>query len=269
MAWCCPERCAGLDAVVPPSTVKVDGVDRPVLLEQLRQRKELTAAYAMWGVGGVFGTHHFYMDRLVHGCLALWSLNFVFVGWVADAFLMPIYVRWANVGTSRVAVCDGVAVRVCWRLPPLIIFIFVAFGTILVQGPRLVQEWGFLDVDQELASTSGNPYEMLGISRHATVSEAKAAFEGKKEELHLRCKVNCTVKFGDLFRAMEYVVSHGGQRPERKKRGKGADAHRSRDQEWDNWSSNLGKQWRIIIAHAKDSFQASEASQAEPSTDEL
>lgn len=76
------------------------------------QSQDACASYVLW-LNPFFPAHHFYLQRLVHGCcaqcnglregvqlewrlLALYTMNFLGCGWLLDAILMPYYVRSFN-----------------------------------------------------------------------------------------------------------------------------------------------------------------------------
>ncbi|XP_049610414.1 dnaJ homolog subfamily C member 22 [Syngnathus scovelli] len=58
--------------------------------------KRITAAYALWALGGPFGLHHFYLGRDRHGLLWLLTLGGFGFGWIRDLIRIPAYVREAN-----------------------------------------------------------------------------------------------------------------------------------------------------------------------------
>jgi len=50
-------------------------------------------AWVCWlPFGGLFGLHHLYLGRYAHFAVALCTFNLVFIGWIADAFLMEWYI---------------------------------------------------------------------------------------------------------------------------------------------------------------------------------
>ena len=46
--------------------------------------KSKGGAYFRCLIGGIFGWHYFYVGRTARGLLALLTLNFCFIGWIAD-----------------------------------------------------------------------------------------------------------------------------------------------------------------------------------------
>ncbi|XP_075229309.1 TM2 and DnaJ domain-containing protein wurst [Lycorma delicatula] len=59
--------------------------------------KSMITTYILWLVGGVFGVHHFYLERDLQGFLWWSTLGGYFgLGWLCDLFLIPQYVADAN-----------------------------------------------------------------------------------------------------------------------------------------------------------------------------
>lgn len=46
--------------------------------------KKKKTAFKLCLFGGIFGLHYFYVGRRFRGCIALFTLNFLFMGWVND-----------------------------------------------------------------------------------------------------------------------------------------------------------------------------------------
>lgn len=75
------------------SSVKI----RPPSENQVQGTKTKFRAYLLWLFGGIFGAHHFYLDRDDHGFLWWSSLGGYFgAGWIRDLFKIPTYVADAN-----------------------------------------------------------------------------------------------------------------------------------------------------------------------------
>ena len=64
----------------------------------LRDRKNQSVANGLWFFLGLFGAHHFYLGRIVHGVTCAFSLNFLGLGWLMDAIFLSTgyYVGQAN-----------------------------------------------------------------------------------------------------------------------------------------------------------------------------
>lgn len=58
-------------------------------------KKSLLNAYVLWLLGGIYGLHHFYLERDFQA-FVWWTTLGGFGGWIADVFNMPRYVRDAN-----------------------------------------------------------------------------------------------------------------------------------------------------------------------------
>lgn len=50
----------------------------------ITSNKKKKTAFWMCVFGGIFGLHFFYVGRRARGYLALFTLNFFFIGWVHD-----------------------------------------------------------------------------------------------------------------------------------------------------------------------------------------
>lgn len=53
--------------------------------------RETVIAYLIWLFGGLFGLHHFYLRRPLHGILYGCTLGLCGLGWLADIFAIPRY----------------------------------------------------------------------------------------------------------------------------------------------------------------------------------
>lgn len=59
--------------------------------------KSMITTYILWLTGGIFGVHHFYLERDLQGFLWWSTLGGYFgLGWLCDLFLIPQYVADAN-----------------------------------------------------------------------------------------------------------------------------------------------------------------------------
>ena len=73
-----------------------------IMMQQQRSHniskyKSLKTAYFLWFVGGLFGWHHFYLERDIQGFLWLcFSGGFFGLGWLRDFWRIPDYVDEVN-----------------------------------------------------------------------------------------------------------------------------------------------------------------------------
>lgn len=60
--------------------------------------------YFFWLIGGLFGLHHFYLERDIQCFLSWCTIGGYFgFGWLRDIFYIPSYVRDANQEPKSVA----------------------------------------------------------------------------------------------------------------------------------------------------------------------
>lgn len=78
--------------------------------------KSIIVTYVLWLFGGIFGVHHFYLNRNFNGCV--WSLTMggFFFGLIYDIFNIPSYVQYANDDTLYM---EKLNVRCSFRKPKL------------------------------------------------------------------------------------------------------------------------------------------------------
>eukprot|EP00927_Polykrikos_kofoidii_P008449 TRINITY_DN13503_c0_g1_i1.p1 TRINITY_DN13503_c0_g1~~TRINITY_DN13503_c0_g1_i1.p1 ORF type:complete len:345 (+),score=48.06 TRINITY_DN13503_c0_g1_i1:57-1037(+) len=172
----CPKRGnAEVDNAVQKS-IKVDGETEPVPVEYLRQRKSTVTAWWLLWSSGLVGGHHFYLDKVVHGITAAVTVNFLGVGWFLDMLLMPGYLWRANTHTSAAAVAPEPGCRFCSRLCLGLVLAVVWWIGLLSWFP-VVLETGFnLDPHMELANTTANPYDVLGVPRYTPHEDIKKKY---------------------------------------------------------------------------------------------
>lgn len=241
--WSAFKWCRRRGGVVEESTAKEAVAARVVVIpsssiDAMQPRKCLLSAYALWAVTGIFGAHHFYLGRVVHGLLATWTLNFFGLGWIMDFFLLPVYVcNFNSVGVAPMAPCDKSRGRLFFRLP-LTAIVAVGLPTVLlIKGPVIMNYFGVLDIDRIAAQTAVNPYELLGLGRGASMSEAKAAYRKESLRWHpdrnANCGKECEDKMGEISKAFELIKKRQAPLPE--------------DSTWDNWLKNLFKDWKAVI----------------------
>lgn len=67
-------------------------------------KKSMFITYFLWLIGGIFGLHHFYLERDIQCFLCWCTLGGYFgFGWLRDIFYIPSYVRDANQEPKSVA----------------------------------------------------------------------------------------------------------------------------------------------------------------------
>merc|ERR1719289_321711 len=233
---------------------------------------------------GLTGAHHFYMERLVHGTLCFWTLNFLFMGFFIDALVMPVYLRVANRGKADFATGDGTGLRILMRLPLTVVLICAVISLTFIGVPRGLRSWGVVDADQLGAKTSQNPYDLLGLPHGADALAVEAAYQERSARFvgQRRCDAECRAQLADLKQAYKYAKD----RPWAKGRGararKGCKGPRcglkpsSGDEaSVDPWQ-DLGDyrlfEWRVIMEEllrrlqewAKPVFDSSEGPQGAP-----
>lgn len=276
----CRRRCFGDDApVVQHRSVDVDGDE--VSVDYLRKRKEVLTAYLLLMIGWT-GAHHFYLDRLVHGMFALWSLNFFGLGWLIDAILMPLYVRGANRGISPVASSDYSACHLIFRLPLVLI---VGLGGIyagLFYVPAAIDAMGFIDLEVRGANmTARNPYDVLQAPRGASHDLAKKLYEAKvktvKTQYAGNCNEECELELEETKKAFDYVSGKTWRRTAeearaRRKERKGKHQKRGHHQEgdtgmpdpWDDFVDKTLHDWRVILTDGLTSLRDKVVPEEEP-----
>lgn len=215
--------------------------------DQLQPKKSVCTCYLLWLIAGPFGAHHFYLDRLVHGISAGWTLNFLFCGWFLDALLIPCYVRGFNqrLAYSK-APYDGSARRLLIRVPLTLITIFGLLIGMIFYGPAMLQMSGLVDIDRIAAQTQANPYDILGVKRGAPLKESKVAY--RKESLRWHpdrnhgCGKKCESKMFEITKAFELI----------KKRQAPIEGEKT----WERMFTDCGKDWLSVLeAFSADSRQ--------------
>jgi len=235
---------------------------KQALTPQLRRKKELGTAYLLWFFGGFAGAHHFYLDRLVQGMLAAWSFNFFFVGWLTDLFQMPLYVRTFNARAADVALRDR-SFRRLYACVPLAMGIWI--GSLLgfiCCCPRAIHNWGFLDIDKTIAGTRENPYDLLGIPRNASRSDAETAYrrEWSRTQSVWDCDAKCRAKLTELKKAHDFFTGAttrtSSGRPTSTSK-KTHDSHPAQDG-LDDWLDFVFVEWQVIYDHIQKNIDTNE-----------
>jgi len=204
-----PEESAG---AVQVEKVLVNGQEIPV--GHLRRYKDVKTCYWLWLGGGLFGAHHFYLDRFVNGLLAALSLNFLFCGWFLDMLKIPMLTRSVNKEVHKAGMNDASCRRLCCFLPVTSVVIFGLLVGTYLGVPTLVKTSGLVDLDQKLAGTALNPFDILelprGISAVNEFVEVKKAFEDRIVELEkmqqcVQGTKECKKMRQQLSKAFRYV----------------------------------------------------------------
>lgn len=213
--------------------------------EQLQPKKSTCTCYVLWLIGGPMGAHHYYLNRLIHGMMATWTLNFLFVGYLLDILLIPYYVRDFNKLTHDKVPYDRSSRSLLIRLPLTLLAIAGFVVGLICYGPTLLQLSGAVDIDRIAAQTQANPYDTLGISRGATMAEAKSAY--RKESLRWHpdknhgCGKKCEDKMYEITKAFELI----------KKRRAPTPANKS----WEDMLRDIGKDWLAVLEVFSDNKQ--------------
>eukprot|EP00927_Polykrikos_kofoidii_P061190 TRINITY_DN56056_c0_g1_i1.p1 TRINITY_DN56056_c0_g1~~TRINITY_DN56056_c0_g1_i1.p1 ORF type:complete len:280 (+),score=58.43 TRINITY_DN56056_c0_g1_i1:127-966(+) len=178
--------------------------------EQLQPRKSVCVAYFVFFFTGLFGGHHYYLERIAHGTAATWSLNFFGFGLLLDLFLIPSYVRGYNKKrTIPSAPSDGNRKQLLLVLPCVVLILASVFGILVVYGPSLLDRFGIVDIERLAADTLVNPYETLGVARGASLAQAKSAYRQLSLKWHpdrnLGCGKECERKMAELGKAFDRI----------------------------------------------------------------
>mmetsp|Transcript_99551 Transcript_99551/g.257254 ORF Transcript_99551/g.257254 Transcript_99551/m.257254 type:complete len:290 (+) Transcript_99551:80-949(+) len=238
----CRRYCCGRKSSQP-----VQGAEAEV--EHLQPRKRLITSYLLLFGCGLIGGHHFYLDRLVHGLLCLWTGNLMGVGWFLDAVLMPYYVHSFNSRRcAPTAPYDTSRRRLLCRLPLALVGAVTFLLVLVVRLPYALHVTGILDIDRLAAQTEVNPYDTLGIPRTATLAEAKSAY--RKESLRWHpdrnhgCGKRCEGKMSEITKAFELI----------KRRRAPVTEARS----WESWAQDLGNDWWHVLEAFSAGTESSE-----------
>lgn len=223
--------------------------------EHLQTQKSLTSSYILWFCVPFTGAHHFYLDRVVHGVICVYTLNFFGLGWAIDAFLMPRYVRAYN--AKRVhpnAPCDMSRRNLCCKLPLLMLFIVGFLAGAFLYTPFVMHRLGVVDIDRIAAQTEENPFDILGIPHTADLTTAKNAYRKESLSWHpdrnVGCGKRCERKMADITRAFEQI---------KKRRAPGP-----ADRSWEAWAENIVSDWSSILKHFETKYNAEDNKAGRP-----
>lgn len=264
---CCCCCCARRAGEQPAAQVAVSGGEGnggfPALLSQVKPKKSVLTAYIVFFMAGITGAHHFYLDRLVHGVMAVCSMNFFLLGWCLDALLMPWYVKGANQSTADCAPTDTGGLRLLCRLPVISSAALAVFTAFFIQTPTFLNDLGVVDIDAHLARTQSNPYELLGVVHGAPRNVVDQALEERMKEL-AKSRVclekprgkACKDKQEQLSRAAAYALRQ--VTPVRQSASHRRDRRSSRKlpaEYDDSWAGRLSLQWKALLNITKESIE--------------
>lgn len=250
----CLHRCCGRRGLDPSSEDAGQGTPTATV-DQLQHKKRVSTSYLLWLLAGAFGVHHFYLGRMVHGLVALWSFNLLGVGWVIDGFMIPFYVGGFNSRrTALMAPYDTSRRSLLCRLPLMVLALIVCvigFGLYL---PKVLHATGVVDIDRLAAQTEVNPYDTLGLSRVPTAAEARAAYHRESLRWHpdrnAGCGKQCERKMSEITKAYELIKKRQAPVPP--------------DRTWEAWLKDIGSDWvHVLEVLSKDTEPTSSSTDRE------
>jgi len=256
---CCAGRSAAPGASAPQEEA---GRDNSVIeTEHLQPQKCLTTGYLLLLGAGALGAHHFYLERLVHGLLCLWTVNFLGVGLLVDLLCLPRYVR--NFNTRRcspAAPGDASRGRLLCRLPLVLVSLLACVFAGFVLTPSMLHKVGVVDIDRIKAQTEANPYDVLGVSRAADLAEAKAAY--RKESLRWHpdrnpgCGKPCGDRMAEIGKAFDLIKKRKAPTPT--------------EATWQGWIEDTLQDWSVVVeALAEHNANAASAEAKAKGSEEL
>lgn len=190
-------------------------------------------------------------------------MNFCFLGFLIDFFMMPVYVNTANKGSAAVARHDGSACNICWKLPCLFFFIVLSPLTGILYFPSVLHGFQVVDLHKGGAGTEQNPYEMLGVQPGVPAPLLDVTFKTKMLVLQSQrpCDSECKAEQKELQKAFDFVSGATYRKykvekdrkeaqEKRKKEGrrkdrKAQDEERKKDA-WSDWGSYKMYEWDIL-----------------------
>lgn len=241
-----------------------DGAPPKVDAKHLEPEKSVSTAYFLWAYLGIVGAHHFYLDRIVHGLAATWSLNFLGCGWMIDFYLVPYYCRSFNSSRCAPQAPHDRSCRRLWcRLVMVVVgYLVLTFG-IIFGVPELCDRLGFVDLARAAAQTDANPYDILGLSKGDGLGEAKRAYKQMSLRWHpdknpgcgrpcdgsiSPCGKECDDKMADISKAFDAIKKRQAPPPT--------------DRSWEGWikdmSQRLGNDWMLVVQNLDKVFQEKE-----------
>lgn len=239
LVYCVWKCCRRSPAISPAGEFTADA-------GHLQPRKRLLSGYLLWLCGGLFGAHHFYLGRLIHGIMACWTCNFFFAGLILDLFLLPAYVSGFN--RRRVdpsAPLDGSRRLLLCRLPLTILTTVTVLAGVGLCVPSVLHRTGAVDIDRLRAQTLVNPYDTLGISRSAELAEAKSAYRKLSLKWHpdrnQNCGKECDHKMSEITKAFDLI--------------KQRKSYLWEDKTWKSWLEDIGRDWWFVLEVVSEKWQ--------------
>jgi len=227
-----------------------------VELEQIQPRKSVLTSYVLLFTGGIFGVHHYYLDRVSHGLCATWTLNFFGLGFVLDLLLVGHYVRNFNdrccpPSDGVLPVDDQSSRKVLLKFPVLLIVFVGLIVGVVGYGPSTLQRIGLVDMDRLAAQTEANPYDILELDGNADLSQAKAAYRKQSLKWHPDrnpgCGKECEDKMSEITKAFDLIKKKQSPPPP--------------DRSWSGRLKAIGMDWFRLL----EALLSEEASQPPPS----
>lgn len=257
-ALCCYRCCKKKNVEVAQDhvdpVVTIEGVEVPT--KHLRHPKDVKTVYVVFFVAGLFGAHHFYLDRLVHGLVAAMTLNFLCFGLCFDLLLIPLYTHAFNAGTGFIAPKERSCLRCFCCIPVLLVAVLACWWCAWAKVPGTLDRFGFIDFDTKLAGTSSNPYVLLGIPKGSSASRVQKAFERKAKDLKTKAscqRTGCVKEYQELQKALDFINS-GNVTRKSKARSKKRKEALDEDTAWKDWSDHIHWQWSTVTDVACDEF---------------
>jgi curved DNA-binding protein CbpA/TM2 domain-containing membrane protein YozV len=171
--------------------------------------KHIGVVFFIWLFFGLFGGHHFYLDRPVCGALYACSLGCFGLGWLYDFTRLRALVSEANRGESKHQPYQ-ITVGTCCRNFCLIIFTLICLAFfVFTRGPYYIRKFDPLN-----CNFSDNPYETLGVPFGTSFKVCKKAYRSLAKELHPDhnpgCDQKCTDKMAKINLAFEKLKERDG-----------------------------------------------------------
>eukprot|EP00913_Durusdinium_trenchii_P020682 g19423.t1 len=123
---------------------------------------------------------------------------------------MPHYVRSFNaLRCAPIAPYDNSRRRLLCHMPMFILAALAGLLAIVVYLPVTLHHFKVVDIDRIAAQTQVNPYELLGLSKGASSSEAKAAYRSASLQWHPDrnpgCGKECENKMSEITKAYDLI----------------------------------------------------------------
>lgn len=265
-ARCCCRRGQPVEAGPEVREVTVEGQSVPVSVNHLIHKKDVATTFMLCAYGGIFGAHHFYLDRVTHGVICIWTANFFFFGYFVDLILVPYYVRMHNQKAVDAKVYGATPPQkfsccacLSWRVSLVYLALIVFFVVALIKLPRGLHDARIIDIDAAIAGTTQNPYDIVGVPRGSPEDVVAQAYIKQVHALEFsgkRCDAKCELKIEQLEKAVEFI--DGGWRL----------SHGVKDDvsAWDDWADFIALEWEVVFAHIQVALDDPDTFQGKPPT---